>query len=188
MTHQDCAHEVDVLDLVACSGWPHRAPADLKAHVAGCGRCADLAAVATALADLGAATTPLARVPDAKVVWHQAQRQARLEAAGRAARPMQIAQLAAIVAVAGTAGAWAGGLVDLLAGWLPGTLAAAVAWGTALPAAVQATVSAAFSWASALSPALRWTLALGAVFPLVLLSAALLMTRLVDATSEQEPR
>jgi hypothetical protein len=101
MNAPSCLHESDVLDLVAIGQWPARADETLRAHVAGCGVCRDLAAVAAAVGGLADQTRLATRVPDASVVWLRARLRARHESARRAARPVLFAQiLGALVAVA----------------------------------------------------------------------------------------
>lgn len=124
-----CAHERDVLDLVAIGQWPARADEALRAHVAACGTCAEVAAVAAAVrdwADEADAVVP-AIVPDASVVWYRAQVRAREEATRRASRPVLVAQLVALVAVV-MAAVWIGPELSLslsmpmmpdLSGWWP---------------------------------------------------------------------
>jgi len=102
VTHEmtTCPHESDVLDLIAIDQWPARADETLRAHVATCAVCGDLALVATALA--GEARTPEepVRVPDATVIWYGARLLARTDATRRAARPVLVAQGAALACVA----------------------------------------------------------------------------------------
>lgn len=124
-----CACERDVLDLVAIGQWPARADHTLRAHVAACATCAEVAAVATAVrewADEGEVSA--VKVPDASVVWYRAQVRAREDAARRASRPVLVAQVVAVVAVA-LAVFWMGPSVSLslsmpdVSGWwaaLPG--------------------------------------------------------------------
>ena len=124
-----CAHERDVLDLVAIGQWPARADEALRAHVAACGTCAEVAAVAAAVRDWadGADAVVPAIVPDASVVWYRAQVRAREEATRRASRPVLVAQLVALVAVV-MAAVWIGPELSLslsmpmmpdLSGWWP---------------------------------------------------------------------
>jgi hypothetical protein len=97
-TDMSCSHERDVLDLVAIDQWPSRADAALRAHVAECGTCAEVAAVAAAVRDWADDPIPV-KVPDASVVWYRAQVRAREEAARHASRPVLAAQLVALVVV-----------------------------------------------------------------------------------------
>jgi hypothetical protein len=107
-----CPRETDVLELVAIGQWPARADAELRAHVAACASCADMAAVAAAVVDARDAGAARVRVPDASLVWFRAQLRAREEAARRAARPLWLAQVAAVAAVVIALALWSGGLTD----------------------------------------------------------------------------
>lgn len=93
-----CAHERDVLDLVAIGQWPARADAALRAHAAECATCAEVAAVASVVREWADDPRPV-KVPDAAVVWYRAQVRAKEEAARRASRPVLAAQLIALATV-----------------------------------------------------------------------------------------
>jgi hypothetical protein len=101
----DCAHEQDVLDAVAAGRWPERCEAELKAHVAACAVCEDLAQVFAALTEERDAAWEEAAVPPSAVVWWRAQILAREEAQRAAARPIAIAQGVAVVALVAAAAA-----------------------------------------------------------------------------------
>lgn len=93
-----CSHERDVLDLVAIGQWPGRADAQLRAHVAQCGLCAEVAEIAVAVREWNdVALVP--PVPDASIVWHRAQVKAREAAARTASKPVWVAQGFALVAL-----------------------------------------------------------------------------------------
>jgi hypothetical protein len=49
MTPPDCGREADVLDAIAAHRWPGRVEPELRAQVAGCESCADVAEVASAI-------------------------------------------------------------------------------------------------------------------------------------------
>jgi len=98
MTPRTCSYEADVLDLVAIDQWPQRADAALRAHVAGCPLCAEVASIATAVREWSSADA-IPRMPEAAVVWHRAQVKARTEAARAAFRPVWLAQGFALVAL-----------------------------------------------------------------------------------------
>jgi hypothetical protein len=98
MSVHTCPHETEVLDLVAIDQWPQRADATLRAHVAACPSCADLASIATAVREWGG-TDDIPRMPEASVVWHRAQVKARAEAAHAAFRPVWVAQGFALIAL-----------------------------------------------------------------------------------------
>lgn len=88
----DCPFETDVLDALASHRWPARAGDDLRAHVAACESCRDLADTAGALLHEHDAAYAEARVPSSAIVWHRAQLRAREEAARAATRPIAFVQ------------------------------------------------------------------------------------------------
>ena len=117
-----CSHECDVLDLVAIGQWPRRADAQLRAHVATCATCAEVAAIAVAVREWSEADS-VAHVPEASVVWHRAQVKARAVAARTASKPVWVAQAAALVALI-VALAWIGPGADWYASLWSGVAAA----------------------------------------------------------------
>jgi hypothetical protein len=124
MSAQCCPHEREVLDLVAIGQWPSRADAALLAHVSGCASCEEVASVAAAVREWGE-TAPVARMPEASVVWHRAQLRARSEAVRTANRPVWVAQgfaLASLIvglAWAGPSAAWYASVWQRLSGAAP---------------------------------------------------------------------
>jgi len=94
MTGSSCAHERDVLDLVAVGQWPQRASSALRAHVASCSSCAEVASIAAAVREWDDAEA-VPHVPEAAVVWRRAQVRAHEAAARTASRPIWATQLAA---------------------------------------------------------------------------------------------
>jgi hypothetical protein len=105
----ECEFEPDVLAAALQSRWPERVDAQLRAHVAGCSICADVATVAAAIA--GAAETAReemcarAVVPDSGRVWWLAQMRARREAVEVAGRPITAVQVIALACAVGLLGA-----------------------------------------------------------------------------------
>jgi hypothetical protein len=101
----ECPRESDVLTMVVTGQWPARVPDELRAHIAGCETCAELAVAAQAIDAEAEATRPLIRdLPSAGTIWWRAQLRARQEAVRDAVRPMTAVHtlgLAAIFAVAG---------------------------------------------------------------------------------------
>lgn len=101
----ECEFESDVLAAALQSRWPERVDADLRAHVAACAICSDVAAIAGAVEhareEMGARTV----VPDSGRVWWLAQLRARREAAEAASRPITAAQVIAFACSAGLLGA-----------------------------------------------------------------------------------
>ena len=100
-----CEFEAEVLAAALQSRWPDRVDADLRAHVAGCALCADVAAVAGVIEDAREAAHAHVVVPDSGRVWWLAQLRARREAAQAAARPITITELVAVACAVGLLGA-----------------------------------------------------------------------------------
>ena len=126
----DCCREEDVLDALTSGRWPDRADEELKTHVAACAICADVVEVASGVLDVRDAEPGDMRIPSSAVMWWRAQMRARQEAASEAARPVNVAQVVALVSVAAlTVGAlvalspWFGGLIG---GWISGVRDAAL--------------------------------------------------------------
>jgi hypothetical protein len=102
MTPLECRRETDVIDAITSHRWPERADAELRAHVASCPICADVADVASALrADHDDALMDAGRLPAAELVWFRAQARARAEASRQAARPIAIMQALGLAAMTG---------------------------------------------------------------------------------------
>ena len=101
----ECPREEDVLAAVCTGQWPERAAADLRAHVATCAICADVAVVASAMEDESASAPSDARLPDSGRVWWRAQLRARDEAVRAAVRPITAVQALAFTCAVGLAGA-----------------------------------------------------------------------------------
>ena len=115
----DCPFETDVLDALASRRGPARAGDELRAHVASCASCADLAEVAGALLHDEEIALEGAQVPAAASVWHRAQSRAREEAVRAAARPLGFIQglaFACAIAALIAAGVWG---LPILASTLP---------------------------------------------------------------------
>lgn len=100
MKRYECECEADVL-LCVRQG---RIPEELRAHVAECEVCGDVAAVAAAFEDASDESAE-AVLPDAGRVWRQAQLRARQEAVKAAGRPITAAQVVAFGAAMGLLGA-----------------------------------------------------------------------------------
>src|SRR6476660_6387022 len=91
----ECLHETEVVEAVANGAWPSACSADLKAHVAACAICGELAAVAGAIrGDCQTARAHL-QVPSAGLVWWRAQLRARQQNAEAAGRPITYVHAAA---------------------------------------------------------------------------------------------
>ena len=107
----ECPRESDVLDALASARWPDRVDAELAQHVAACGICQDVIAVAAAMQEDNDAAGREANVPSSGQMWWRAEMRARQAAIREASRPVTVAQsVAALLAlvVVGAAGwfAW----------------------------------------------------------------------------------
>ena len=118
-----CQFEQELLDAVAARRWPNRADAQLRAHVAQCALCSDVAEIAGAFFEDRECARAEAVVPPASAMWWRAQIRAREEAARVAARPLLIVQavataVAAMVAIAlaPAASTWVRGSLTTLGG------------------------------------------------------------------------
>ncbi len=97
----ECLREQDVLDAIASGRWPDR-DADLRAHVAVCDLCRDLADVVAALTcEQQVSVDELAALPSADLVWWRAQIRARTEAARAASRPIAVVQALGVACLVG---------------------------------------------------------------------------------------
>jgi predicted anti-sigma-YlaC factor YlaD len=97
----DCTREQDVVDAVQTGRWPDLCDRDLRAHLASCPVCRDVAAVAAALHEEHESGWREARVPPAGRVWWRAEMRARQEAAKKAAQPIAVAHALAAACTAG---------------------------------------------------------------------------------------
>jgi len=101
MTPPECPREADVIDAIAAHRWPDRADHDLRAHVASCEVCADVAEVASAMTVGYDAALSEVMLPPAHLVWLRAQGRARAAAAREAARPIAVMQALGLASAAG---------------------------------------------------------------------------------------
>jgi hypothetical protein len=108
MTKIECEFESEVLTAVLQSRWPERVDPELRAHVAKCEICSDVAIVAGAID--GAREASATAVPEAGRVWWRAQLRARREAAETAGRPITAAQVIAFACAVGLIGACFGAM------------------------------------------------------------------------------
>lgn len=115
MTPLECRREADVIDAITSKRWPERAGDELRAHVATCAICADVADVASALAeDHDVAFAQASRLPAAELVWFRAQARARADATRQAARPIAIMQALGLAGATGVISL----LIGLIAYWV----------------------------------------------------------------------
>jgi hypothetical protein len=105
MKPDECEFEPDTLAAVLQSRWPTRVDAELRAHVAGCAICSDVAAIASSIDEAREDMRERAVVPDSGRVWWLAQLRARREAAEAAGRPITAAQVIAFACAMGLLGA-----------------------------------------------------------------------------------
>jgi len=101
----ECQFESEVLAAVLQSRWPGRVDDQLRAHVASCAICSDVAAVAGALDESCEEMRASAELPDASRVWWRAQLRARREAVEAAGRPITAVQMIAFACAVGLLGA-----------------------------------------------------------------------------------
>jgi hypothetical protein len=104
MTPLECEFESEALAVTLQGRWPDRVDAHLRAHVAACAICSDIAAIAGIIEDAREEMSARVVVPDSGHVWWAAQMRARREAAEAANRPMTAAQAIAFVCAAGLLG------------------------------------------------------------------------------------
>jgi hypothetical protein len=101
----DCELESEVLAAVLQGRWPAGVDTSLRNHVAACGICADVAAIAGAIDNDREELRARAVAPDSGRVWWLAQMRARREAAQAAGRPITVAQVIASACAMGLLGA-----------------------------------------------------------------------------------
>jgi hypothetical protein len=134
----DCELESEVLAAVLQDRWPARVEARLREHVAVCGICADVAAIAGAIDNAREVMRGQAAIPDSGRVWWLAQMRAHREAARAAGRPITVAQVIAFACAVGLFGACFGAT----SGWFQSALRrtasslAAIKFQTLLPVAL----------------------------------------------------
>jgi hypothetical protein len=109
MMRVDCEFEAEVLAAALQSRWPDRVDADLRAHVAKCPICSDVATVTVeidkARGEMCDQMRECAVLPEAGRVWWLARMRARREAARTAGRPITVAQVLAFACAMGLLGA-----------------------------------------------------------------------------------
>jgi hypothetical protein len=101
----ECGREADVFEAIAFGRWWSAADDELRAHVAQCPVCRDLAAVAVALQSDCQGLVRAAQPPTAGVVWWRATIRARAEAIRTAMQPITLWQGVVAACIAGAAAA-----------------------------------------------------------------------------------
>ena len=97
MTLIECPRESEMLDALASARWPDRVGSELADHVASCGICRDVIAVASAMQQDHDAAWREASVPSSGQMWWRAEMRARQDAIREASRPVTVAQGVAVV-------------------------------------------------------------------------------------------
>jgi hypothetical protein len=100
MTELDCTREAEILDAITAGRWPESCDTELREHAARCATCADLASVASAIAEEASFATRTAPVPSSGLVWWRMQRRVQLESAQHAQRAVSFVQIATLAASA----------------------------------------------------------------------------------------
>ena len=101
----ECEFESEVLAATLQGRWPDRVDADLRAHVAACAICSDVAAIAGVIEDAREEMSAYAVIPDSGRVWWLAQLRSRREATETAGRPITAVQVIALACAVGLLGA-----------------------------------------------------------------------------------
>lgn len=116
MTELDCTREAEILEAINTGRWAEGVNAELRAHATECPACADLAAVASAIAEDSAVAMRQVHVPSSGLVWWRMQRRVQAESAVNAKRAVSIVQITTLAATAFLVLAILGGL-SLLKNW-----------------------------------------------------------------------
>lgn len=98
LSRDECSREPELLEAIAAGRWPDGAVEELRAHVATCPGCKDLASVATAFADDTIVAVRNAPIPSAAVMWWRVHRRAEAESRRTAGRTLTLVQTATLAA------------------------------------------------------------------------------------------
>jgi hypothetical protein len=93
MRLRSCKYDAELRQLLELGHWPHSCAEELRAHVAGCRPCSDLALLTQAFRGARAESSAVAAPPPASVLWWRAQLRRRNAAVQRIQRPLLGAQL-----------------------------------------------------------------------------------------------
>ena len=99
MRFRACSHEKEVGELLRGGQWPAGCGAELRDHVAECGKCSEFVLVRTAMQGLRAVDMAAARLEAPGVIWWRAQLRKRNATFEQVARPLKAAQLFAMAVV-----------------------------------------------------------------------------------------
>ena len=97
MVDRECIREAELLEAITAGRWPDGC-AELRAHASSCATCADLATVASAIAEDAAAAMRRAPIPTSGLVWWRMQRRMQMEAARTATRAITFVEAATLAA------------------------------------------------------------------------------------------
>jgi hypothetical protein len=97
MTLKSCTREREVTELLQSGHWPLACGPELGDHVNTCARCSDLVLVTEAFRQDRVASEGRARLNSPGVVWWRAQLRQRNAALEKIARPIQGAQIFALI-------------------------------------------------------------------------------------------
>ncbi len=103
MKLRSCPCENEVRELITRGQWPQAAAPELRAHIAACRSCSDLALVSEAFQKARAEAIAAARPGSAGALWWRAQPRRRNAVVERISRPLLGAQIFAL-AIASFAG------------------------------------------------------------------------------------
>ncbi len=123
-----CSHEKEVGALLRGGQWPAGCGAELRAHVAGCGRCSEFVAVRTAMQGLRTGDMAAARLEAPGAIWWRAQLRRRNAALEQVARPLKAAQLFAMAVVVSFAAGFGVSEIRHSSEWM--ARIEAISWGT----------------------------------------------------------
>jgi hypothetical protein len=98
MNQSDCTREAEILDAITAGRWAHSA--ELRAHASTCTTCADLATVASAIAEDAAAAMRRAPIPGSGLVWWRMRRRVQLEATRNVKRAVTFVEALTLAATA----------------------------------------------------------------------------------------
>ena len=98
MNSAACAREAEILDAITAGRWAEGCDAELHAHASACAICADLATVASAIAEDAAAATRSASIPSSGLVWWRMQRRMQTESTQNASRTVSLVQVGTLAA------------------------------------------------------------------------------------------
>lgn len=92
-----CVREQEIAEAIRGGQWPLGCEPELRAHVAGCGRCREMVTLTTVFQQARAQTGSAVQLPDAGLLWWRAQLRRRSAAIEAVNRPLAGAQVVALV-------------------------------------------------------------------------------------------